>query len=144
MPKKKIPGQIRFTPELDCISLERVRQDFGFPSGHKFSQHHRTAGFFQTGYGGPVKVYWFGSCTKKMGQVKRDRCTNGRHLYFSSSILYFLYLCIFVFLKTCCFLWQTKKIMQVHFGGRHFWPLLASSLQECPSPCLSDPCKIFH
>ena len=85
MPKKKIPGQIRFTPELDCISLERVRQDFWFPSGHKFSQHHRTAGFFQTGYGGPVKVYWFGSCTKKMGQVEQDRCTGGRHLYFSSS-----------------------------------------------------------
>ena len=28
MAKKKIPGQIRFLPELDCISLEGVEQHF--------------------------------------------------------------------------------------------------------------------
>ena len=28
MAKKKIPGQIRFLPELDCMSLEGVRQHF--------------------------------------------------------------------------------------------------------------------
>ena len=97
MPKKKIPGQIRFTPELDCISLERVRQDFGFPSGHKFSQHHRTAGFFQTGYGGPVKVYWFGSCTKKMGQREKGQVHQWSPLVFFSLdfvFLVFVYFCI--------------------------------------------------
>ena len=29
MAKKKIPGKIRFLPELDCISLEGVKQHFG-------------------------------------------------------------------------------------------------------------------
>ena len=28
MAKKKIPGQIRFLPELDCMSLEGVEQHF--------------------------------------------------------------------------------------------------------------------
>ena len=65
--KKKIPGQIRFLPELDCISLEGVEQHFEdinflYTIGQRF---------FQGGCGGPVKVYWFGSCTKKMVQLER-------------------------------------------------------------------------
>ena len=92
MAKKKIPGQIRFLPELDCISLEGVEQHFEdinflYTIGQRF---------FQGGCGGPVKVYWSrGSWTKKMGQVERGRCTRGRHFYFH----FFIFPFNFVFLN---------------------------------------------
>ena len=79
MAKKKIPGQIRFLPELDCISLEGVEQHFE-DINFLYTKGQR---FFQGGCGGPVKVYWSrGRWTKKMGQLGRDRCTRGRHFYF--------------------------------------------------------------
>ena len=90
MAKKKIPGQIRFLPELDCISLKGVKQHFGSLCEDINFLYTIGQRFFQVGCGGPVKVYWFGSCTKKMGQVEQDRCTGGRHLYFSSSDFVFL------------------------------------------------------
>ena len=49
--QEKIPGQIRFLPELDCISLEGESQ-IRF-RGHKFSLHHRTEVFFRLDAGGP-------------------------------------------------------------------------------------------
>ena len=97
MPKKKIPGQIRFTPELDCISLERVRQDFGFPSGHKFSQHHRTAGFFQTGYGGARKSILVWELHKENGAGGQGQVHQWAPLVFfllDFVFLVFVYFCI--------------------------------------------------
>ena len=63
MAKKKIPGQIRFPPELDCISLEGVEQHFEdinflYTIGQRF---------FEGGCGGPVKVYWSRGGDKENG-----------------------------------------------------------------------------
>ena len=108
MAKKKIPGEIRFLPELDCISLEGVKQHFGSLCEDINFLYTIGQRFFQGGCGGPVKVYWFGSCTKKM-ELERDRCTRGRHLYFFSRNFEFLEI---IFVSDC-----TKKMEQEHFGG---------------------------
>ena len=89
MAKKKIPGQIRFPPELDCISLEGVEQHFE-DINFLYTKGQR---FFQGGCGGPLKVYW----SRGGGQRKWCRWGGAGALVVDTCIFisYFVF-CIFL------------------------------------------------
>ena len=82
--QEKIPGQIRFLPELDCISLEGESQ-IRF-RGHKFSLHHRTEVFSGWMRGARKSVLVKGEVDKENGAAGEGQVHS-----WSTLVFYFLY-----------------------------------------------------